>query len=507
MTVAKVSPRQKMINVMYLILTAMLALNVSAEILKAFFLMETSMDKTGVNMQMKNEEILSAFDRLMVTQPDIARPFNDKAKQAEKLNSDFIQYVENLKNILIEETGGREESADGKKTELKGRDDIEKHANYLINEGKGKELMLKINETREALLDLLPEDDKRNVRSDLIADDYGTQTWASFHFEHSPLAAVVAMLSKIQNDSKVTTNDVLRNLYAHVGVSTLPIDKVQAAIVPNSGYLMAGDQFEADIFLTAFSTKQKNEIYIDGEKVAEENGKFTYKVPAGTPGVHTLNGEIWVRESDSLRKYPFTTSYNVFKGGASISADNTKILYTGIDNPLTITVPGVAPSNVKAEITKGTLTKNGESGYIAKLTSSGTVTVRVNVKDDYGNWKTMGTETFLVRKVPNPEISYGTLDGTTIISKQAILAQNLMVAGLGGVYIRGQQYRVVSYDMRISDHRGELISSFHINGQNISVQAKQALKAMPAGSTVYFENIAVDRFPGKIYSLTLKTRR
>lgn len=496
-----------MINVMYLILTAMLALNVSAEILKAFFLMETSMDQTGVNMTAKNDEILSAFDRLLITQPDLTRPYYDKAMEAERLNNEFNQYVENLKNILIDETGGREESEDGSKTELVGRDDIEKHANYLINEGKGKELMDKINNTHDQLLALLPKEDVKNVRSDLNAQDYGTQSWASFHFEHSPLAAVVAMMSKIQNDCKVTTNDVLRNLYRHVGSSSLPIDKIEAAVVPNSSYLMAGDQFKADIYLTAFSTKQKHEIYINGEKVAEENGKFTYNVPAGGPGVHTVNGEIWVRESDSLRKYPFTTSYNVFNGGANISADNTKILYTKYDNPLTITVPGVAPSHVKAEITGGTLTKRGESEYIAKLTGTGKVTVRVMVKDDYGNWKPMGSETFLVRRVPNPEISFGALDGTKTYSKQAILAQNLMVAGLGGVYIRDLQYKVLSSEMRIVDPRGNMSRIFHLTGQRISPEARQALNAMATGSTVYFDNVMVDKFPDQIFSLTLNTRR
>ncbi len=506
MSVAKISPRQKMINVMYLILTAMLALNVSAEILKAFFLMETSMDKTSENVHQKNQELLLAFDRQLGTQPDLVRPFFVKAKEAEKIAAEFDQYVENLKNVLIEETGGREESTNGKKTELIGKDNIETHADILINKKKGDALKQKINQTRISLLALLKDDDRSKIISDLVADDYGTQSWESFHFEHSPLAAVIAMMSKIQNDCKVTTNDVLKGLYTHIGGTSLPIDKIEAAIIPKSNYLMKGDEFSADIFLTAHSTKQAHEIYIDGAKVAEENGKFTYKIPSNSTGSHTVNGEIWVRESDSLRKYPFSTTYNVFNGGASISADNTRILYTGIDNPLTITAPGIAPSNLKVEVDNGSLVREADSKYNVKVARTGTIRVKVSARDDYGNWKPMGQEEFLVRSLPNPEIRYGTLNGSTTYSKGAVLAQRMMVAGLGGIYVRGLQYSVISYTMSIVDPRNGLQRAIVVNGQRASGDAQAALTNMAPGSMVIFDDIKVDRMPGKTFQLVLKTR-
>jgi len=506
MSVAKISPRQKMINVMYLILTAMLALNVSAEILKAFFLMETSMDKTSYNVEQKNLELLAAFDRQLGTQPDLVRPFHAKAKEAEKLATEFDQYVENLKNVLIEETGGREESTDGKKTELIGKDNIETHADILINKQKGDALKKKINETRTSLLALLQEDERKNIISDLVADDYGTQTWESFHFEHSPLAAVIAMMSKIQNDCKVTTNDVLKGLYTHIGGTSLPIDKIEAAIIPKSNYLMKGDEFTADIFLTAHSTKQAHEIYIDGQKVAEENGKFTYKIPSNSTGTHTVNGEIWVRESDSLRKYPFSTTYNVFNGGASISADNTRILYTGIDNPLTITAPGIAPSNLKVDVDNGSLVREADSKYNVKVSRTGTIRVKVAAKDDYGNWKPMGQEEFLVRNLPKPDVRYGSLDGSEIYSKGSVMAQRMMVAGLGGIYVKGLQYSVKSYTMMIADPRQGLQAPIRVSGQRASAEAQAAINRMAPGSIVIFQDIMVDQMPGKTFQLVLKTR-
>lgn len=506
MTVAKISPRQKMINVMYLILTAMLALNVSAEILRAFFLMEQSMDKSGVNIDLKNDELMLAFDRQMQTQPDITRLYHSKAREAKRISADFIQYVENLKNVLSAETGGREEGEAGKKTELKGRDNIEKHADMLINKKKGEELRLKINETRQKLLALLPAEDSGKVVSDLFAEGYGEQSWESFHFEHSPLAAVVAMMSKIQNDCKNTTYDVLYTLFKHIGGSTIPIDKVEAAIVPKSSYLMKGDQFEADIFLTAFSSRQANEIYINGQKVTEENGKFTYKIPANTTGNHTLKGEIWVRESDSLRKYPFETSYNVFKGGASISADNTRILYKGIDNPLTITVPGVAPDRVRATISSGNLVQTGESEYNALPAATGTITVRVSTRDDYGNWSTMGEETFTVRSLPPVTVTLGALDPAQKYTTGMVEAQNMLVAGMGGVFINGLNYKVQSFDMMIIDPRRNMGPPIHNVGHVLNNQCKEAIKNMKPGSSVYFSNVLVDKKPGLTYSVVINSR-
>ncbi len=493
-----------MINVMYLILTAMLALNVSAEILRAFFLMEQSMEKTGQNINLKKEEILQAFNRQMRTQPDITKPYYLKAKEAERISNEFIQYVENMKNVLIQQTGGRDTEAESGLAELVGRDDIERHADFLINQKKGEELRNKVNETREKLLALLPPEDKGKVLSDLMAQNQGAQTWESFHFEHSPLAAVVAMLTKVQNDCKNTNHDILYTLFSHIGNTTVPVDRIEAAIVPKANYLMRGDMFEADIFLTAFSTRQAHEIYINGQKVAEENGKFTYRIPANANGNHSIEGEIWVRESDSLRKYPFKTDYTVFQGGASISADNTKVLYTRYDNPLTITVPGVAPGNVRAEISNGQLIRGSGSSYTAKVNQSGTIRIKVLIKDDFGNWKKMAEEEFKVLTLPKAELYFGGLQQGQKYSKAALQAQSRLVARTDQ-YIRGLQYEIASYEMRIVDPRNGLSNAIRGTGAVLSNEVKSALQRMTPGSTVIFDNVRIKN-DSRIYNMIINTR-
>lgn len=506
MSGTKVSPRQKMINMMYLVLTAMLALNVSAEILRAFFLMEQSIEKTGQNIDVKNGEILLAFQKQMETQPDLTREYYRKAKDAKRLSDDFNLYIENLKNLLIEETGGRESDEEGKAGELVGKDNMDIHANLLINEGKGKELKEKINQTRMALISLLEPKEQSNIISDLHAEDFGEQSWESFHFEHSPLAAVVAMMGKLQNDNKNTTYDVLYALYKKIGGSPIPIDRIQATIVPKSSYVMSGDQFEADIFLTAYSTRQANEVHIGDQKFVAEDGKITYRVPANTSGEHKISGEIWVREADSLRKYPFETSYNVFQGNASISVENTKQLFTNSPNPIKISVPGVAPSNVRAEmIGSGILERTGQDMYNARVNRNGKIKIRVSARDEFGNWNTMGEEEFRVRPLPNPEVKLGTLEAGKSYSVGAIRVQRLFVANLGDFIIRGMEMRVESYELMIVDKRGN-VTMFKNIGPTTSTEIQSALSSLKPGSTLVYSNIKIDKYPGKTFTYTIFSR-
>lgn len=154
----KVSPRQKMINMMYLVLTAMLALNVSAEILKAFYLVEQSMVKAGANVDAKNTDILAMFAKQEQTQAAKVKPFHDKAKEAHKITEDFVKYVEDLKVQIVTNDGkispeeAREIDEEGQLGQLKAKDNIERHANLLVAPSgpqKGAELKTQINDTRD----------------------------------------------------------------------------------------------------------------------------------------------------------------------------------------------------------------------------------------------------------------------------------------------------------------------------------------------------------------------
>ncbi|MFY7732144.1 MAG: hypothetical protein ACOVSR_01590, partial [Bacteroidia bacterium] len=197
-----VSPRQKMINMMYLVLTALLALNVSAEILKAFHLVEVSMSKAGLNIDKKNADILKAIDSYVSNNPTDAKGKNAQVEAAkvDKTAKAALKYLGDLKTLLVDGEGGKnsgrkEGKADG---EIEDASNMEKHANLFIVQGKGKELRDNINKWREDMLAVLSPELRKVVKSDLNTDvtPGSTQTWESELFEHSPLAAVVTLLTK-----------------------------------------------------------------------------------------------------------------------------------------------------------------------------------------------------------------------------------------------------------------------------------------------------------------------
>lgn len=196
-----ISPRQKMINMMYLVLTALLALNVSAEILKAFHLVEVSLEKSSVNVDTKNTQVMKGIDKYHKDFPDDPNGtmvFNNASK-ARQIAGDLIKFIEDLKTEIVAGAEGRKEDSNGdgktEDEEIQKADDTEKHANLMINNKKGEELRAKINKARQDLIALVPKEKQATIKSDLLTDDFKEEgeekKWESVMFEHTPAAAVV----------------------------------------------------------------------------------------------------------------------------------------------------------------------------------------------------------------------------------------------------------------------------------------------------------------------------
>ena len=236
----KVTVRQKMINMMYLVLTALLALNVSAEILKSFHMVEVSMDSAGRNIDEKNDQTMKAIAKFHSDLPNDSKGTEayEKSVQLKKIADDGVKYIGELKNQLITTAGGRkatDEFPEGDpKEEIAQASNIELHANLMINQGEGAKVKAKINEIRTKMLALLPADKQKLIKSDLIAEDPkdGKQTWESEMFEHTPLAAVVALLSKTQNDIKNTESQILDVIKGSLTDDVQIVTDFNAQIIP-----------------------------------------------------------------------------------------------------------------------------------------------------------------------------------------------------------------------------------------------------------------------------------
>ncbi len=502
----KISPRQKMINMMYLVLTAMLALNVSAEILKAFYLVEESMVKAGTNIQAKNDDIMRAFQKQMKNQPEKTKPFYDKAQEADKITKDFVAWVEDLKQQIItndgkiEKTEIREE--DG---QLKHRTDIETHAYIMIApEGpqKGIELKDKVNNTRDALLKLLTGNKaleaakaRINEQTDLRAEDpEGPITWQSELFEHSPQAAVVTLLTKIQNDAKNTEAEILTELFRGITAEDVSFDMLVAKFIPEKSAVSAGEPFKADIILTAYDSKQANKVVVNGKEVETENGVAKYEASTGSPGEYTVKGFIEVAQSDGTKQYPFESTYNVFKGEASISADKMNVLYIGLENPITIAVPGANPNSVKASISQGSLIPKGGGRYVAKVSKRGDCKIVASVTEN-GKTKTY-TAPFRVRSIPKPEARLGTLESGSH-SAGAINAQPGVYGTLGeGFAYEGVKYTINRYIFVYSPRKGDAVIVPGA-GTILPPQAKSIMSRLRSGDRIIIDNIEATGPDGK----------
>ncbi|MBO6517028.1 MAG: hypothetical protein JJ975_10810, partial [Bacteroidia bacterium] len=329
MATGKLSPRQKMINMMYLVLMALLALNVSKEILKTFHLMEVSFNRAKENLDDKIDVQMAAF-RNQVENTQTLVPYYERALESDRITNEFVDYIEGIKTDLINKTGGRQELEEGNEggelyeAELVATDNMEVHANYFMVDNRngeqkagwrGTELENRINTAREELLALLETDLDAGVkieRNDADAVRRACQlsavltereasshkSWSAKYLENSPLAGVITMLTKIQSDAKATQGAVLDVLYKGE-VPNIPISQIVPIVRPlNGSVIMNGGTYEAEIVLAAQTKGNENDLYElkSGSGSLEKRGNsWFYKANSTNAGNHSFNGLVTVK--------------------------------------------------------------------------------------------------------------------------------------------------------------------------------------------------------------------
>ncbi|MBI1305804.1 MAG: gliding motility protein GldM [Bacteroidetes bacterium] len=486
----KLSPRQKMINMMYLVLMALLALNVSNEILKSFHLFEVSFNKAKENLSSKINLQLKALQKESANQP-VMLPYFNRAQDAKKIADEFVSYIDGIIKELEDETDGRKDPEDGHKvekryeTELKQADNMEKHANYFLVDNadgkkekgyRGKELEDKINNTRIALAKLLTPDTPRidikptamkqleessGLRAELTEEEkrhYGT--WSAKYLEHSPLAAVVTLLTKMQSDARTMEGLIIDEL-SKGKADDIVIEELIPVVKTKSSAVLVGEDYEAEVFLAARTAGSENNEFIlqGGGTLEKSNGVGKYVARASSQGTHSFGGVIKVKSKSGDKEYPFTAEYQVFQGQAAISADAMNVLYIGVDNPISIAVPGVNPADVHPSISGGggTLAKGSGNSYVAKVSQPGTATISVSAKLGNGSTRQMGQSVYKVRRLPKPEAQWGAIENNGLpVPKQALVAQSQIIASMGaGFAFEGINYRVTEYQFVFAPRMGQ----------------------------------------------------
>lgn len=493
-------PRQKMINMMYLVLTALLALNVSAEIINAFKTVDNSLLKSNSTLTASTDVIYKSFEESIKDEKtrEKAAMWKPKADKVKELSAELNGYIEELKEKLKKESQYNEETGEG-------ISNLDAPTRLMDTQGEGEKLRAKLEKYKADILAVDPEVTK-NFQAKLPIDvekpksatgkDDDNVSWTNAYFHMTPTIAAMTILSKFQNDVKNTENKVSGYLFEKIGGVVFKLDKFEPMVATSSTYLMPGEQLEIKAGLGAFNSSVKPQVIINGSPATvNDNGVAEIKMAGGGSGGHSVKVDIKYLDPNTGKEEVTskTIEYTVGQpSGVAVMADKMNVLYIGVDNPLTITA-GAGSEKVSAVSSNGAITKGSGSKYIAKPTTPGEANIDVRVEG-----KSAGKVMFRVKYLPNPTGMVGTFEGGQVPSAQ--------FKAMGGVRAALQnsdfeaQYKVLSYT--IADLSGGDINQIPNAGATWNGAAASMVNGLKPGRGVYIDNIKAQGPDGR--TITLK---
>ena len=491
-----VSPRQKMINLMYVVLMAMLALNVSNEVLNGFSIVEESLNRTTENAAKENLAIYEDFDQQMQANPQKVREWYEKAQRVKLASDSLYNLAAELKQAIAYEADG----SDGNPAKLINKEDLEAANQVMLAPGRGRGESLKqaIDIYREGILKMVTDTaQQRRIASDLTTEVPSTglgKNWQEYMFESMPATAAITLLSKLQSDVRNAEKEVLHTLVQNIDVKDIRVNALDAFVIPNSQTIVRGDKFSAHIVMAAVDTTQVPEIYIGNQKMDLEDG--LYETICSRTGDFTLSGYIQTinGNGDAIRR-DFSQKYTVVDPSATVSADLMNMLYAGYSNPISISVPGVPQNKITATMTNGTLTPTGPGKYIArpsKIGQDATITV---MSTNTGRPQQMGQFTFRVRRLPDPTpyINIKDEQGNPNRFKGGGMSKGLLMGleGIGAAIDDGILdigFRVLSFETVFYDNMGNAVPMIG-EGDKFSARQKDTFRKLARNRRFYISNV------------------
>jgi gliding motility-associated protein GldM len=523
----KETPRQKMIGMMYLILTAMLALNVSKEAVEAFKKVDQSLNKTTANYTRKNDITYAAFDAAAAENKEKAGQWRTKAYDVKQRADEAFNYLQDLKVEIVRKAEGEDSPAllpdnqidifqvkkidepnipseiligadeKGKAYDLKAL--LEDYRSFLVETLDGKDL-----NAEASILSALNTDDPKNLEG-------ATEKWANSNFQTLPLVAVITILSKMQVDVRNSEADVLNFLYGQIDAGSFKFNKIIATVIPTSTYVMSGNEFEAKVFVAATDTTRDPEILIgnyttktnaDGTRSYEMTGDYSrlpvddagigiYRVRPGSLGEKSFEGLIKLKSPDgSVIAYPFDSKYSVGAPNVVVSPTAMNVLYQGIQNPIDISVPGVGSDKLSVKMTNGELKKgkykNYRGDWVAQPRNIGEpaqIIVSANINGKVQNFPPVE---FRVRRIPDPVAKFaGMTEGS--VQRSVAAAQQVVSAVLENFEF-DLTYTITGFTVSVNDKGFEIAAES--NNNRITDKQKSLIGNLRAGQRLIIEKIS-----------------
>jgi len=515
---------------MYLVLTALLALNVSKQMLDAFIVVNETMENTNTNFNRKLDNTIAKFRIQYQMNPNKVGPYWERAEKARKFSEGLANYIDSCKYVVISKT----EKIPFQTAKTTALADCDKKENYDMpthffigssQDGSGGEarvLKNRIEAYKKQMVSLLDPKYQGTMKLGLVTegkfkDSYGVaQNWEMHNFYHTILAATVTILNQMKADVYNTEFDVVNSLYAAVSAEDWKFDAIRAKVIPKSSYVFIGDEYTAEILVAAYDTKANPNVrYVLGSDTLTpgnfknatplqgENGVVTLKLGGSQEGLKKFAGIIKILSpTGDTMVFHFHDEFIVAKPALIISPTKMNVFYIGVDNPVSISVPG-GPEKVTPSISVGSIRQEGKDWIVSGLPQNvREAVITVNAVFS-GKTKNMGSYTARLKRVPDPIARIaGKNEG--VISKSIVLASPFLVPEMQVGFDFDLKYVVTSYNF-VTDITGDIFE-VKVQGNRLTPDIVRMITNAKKNKRLWFENITVKGPDGErtISSVNLK---
>lgn len=510
-----------MIGMMYLVLTAMLALNVSKEVLDAFVLVDNGLQTTTEAFAAKNASAYDEFAMAYEQNPEKVGVWKERADEVKNRTDELYDFIQECKLDIIR-TKDSDAIHEGRIDwhEVKVLDNLETGAQVMITEEGGrryKELKDKIDGLREYMLSIIEDHDQYAATVEAIEQNLSTEppdklqhgkkknelmSWQSGYFEDLPLAAVVTLLTKMQADARNVEAEMINYLRDQVGAGDFRVNVLEAVVIPSSSYVFKGQEYRAEVFLAAYdSTKMPTITLNDGSRLEVKAGKGIYSATSNNTGFRSWGGTIEIESQGRMISRPFSADYEVAEPTATISATAMNVFYRGVDNPVAISAGAVAESDVEASISSGhRINRVGPGRYTVKPgVQSDEAIVSVFARVD-GSQRLMNRMTFRVVDIPDPSARVEGIRGSEGVLSTGQLAGLEQVMAVAENFLFEVDFTVTSFSIGFTDANGIYVTEDSPNNR-FTTQQKSIFRNMRSGQVISISQVKAIGPDGKVRTL------
>ena len=467
------TPRQKMIGMMYLVLTAMLALNVSTDILNGFTLVDKSLHSSIAASDTRNAKLYNDFKAANADNPEKTQEWFDKAIEVQKRADSLFNYIQDFKEHIAILADGKKKVDEWKAQgidptmHIEGNSNLDVTAQYAINEGNGIILKEMVAYYRDYAAGLAEDDAelRTSIQQNLATErDYNAHEkdscdWEIAVFEGMPVGATITSLTKMQNDVRATESQLIQYLMDRTDAGDLRVNKLNAYVIPKSNYVIRGGKYSAQIILAAIDSTQRPEYYVEGQRI---NDQGIYEVGAAGLGLKKYSGWIAYQNpaTGEMENLPFSSEYSVGEPAVTISNNDLNIMYRGYENKFSISVPGVSNDKVKVSVNGAQVRQQGGVWIIKPGDNTKSVTISVSAELD-GRMQPMGSKDYKVRALPNPsawfsakekEYTSGNIPPSVLTNANGVITASYGPDGLLDLPFKVTSFRAIINGMTTSSN-------------------------------------------------------